>query len=1063
MFKKILSLALCLGMCLSIALTATSCGKKEVEAATGDVPATFTLLGITEETTKPEYVEMVEEAINGILAPRYKSKIELMLVTKDEYLDLVEDQLDLAKYYETYDAAVATYNTYVKKQSTSNYNTEKIFGNWIKPKVEMSLDTLATRLLYVAEQTTIHEDGKVETLYPEPRSPIDIITIADEDMYDLFDSWGLLKPIEATYTSYQNLQKYIYPTYFSQLKTLKGNVCAIPNNNMLAEYTYLLVDKELADKYDYNINNFRSFADLSDFLAKVKASESVVPFAEVPEALGVFYTFSEDIAIGTYFDPIKGFNAEDPTSGFKIQNLFEVEEYVSHLALMEEYEAAGYFGGNVGNGYAVKVVKGDASLAEIYAAEDSKYDIKVIQNPFVLREAVFNGMLAVTSYSSDNERAMELIEAINTDSVIKNLLQYGIEGVNYEVNENGVVERLNKDYMMDNALTGNVYMGYLEEGMDETEWLYVQRTNLASALSPSLIYPVDDAYLESNLEKILHRTALSEALAEIGLTYDQYDSATGSTANAYGDTLKKQFKDYFVQQLIKESYATEEKVESVFASNTPNYSWYEDQIAKKIVNEKYADVCTTSELNVLIETKMCSPADIYNSYTSAREKALPYYKNIENLRIVARLTVFSDLTDEEYEEKYNSLGAGAFETAVYEYLKSTYIEENDLTDEEYAELVKSFIMSALTFFDENNQQVTYTWEDFEQIKEDAQKFAEPMAKVREAYTERLIANGFTEEQVNAMNDIKLGEEVVGVIRAEYYRSQNHTASSFRTAVNNKILQPFGIDYDAFKAMQNKDNAGYNNLLKKMKSEYKDELLKTMTKDEYNALTIPKVFDAVYAYFIENYTKAYAQMCEVAGISYSEYMEYSEYMDKYIDCTSQMKSTFLYTIQEMYTSEAVNKFTPAEVEKYVYEAVYNAGYYMNQVASTLGVTLSDYNYAKNNAKKYTEYLDKLVDSYKGDLALAGYNAAEVKTYSPEDIEEILCEIVEKKHFAEYKSIEEIAAELSSSYIAGLKDAENVTEYCKTSAKALSENNLFFTLINYLDENLQKQLSSLKESK
>ena len=98
MFKKILSLALCLVMCLSIALTATSCGEASTATATGDVPATFTLLGITGETTTQEYVDMVEKAINDILAPRYKSKIELMLVTEDEYLALVEEQQSITKH-----------------------------------------------------------------------------------------------------------------------------------------------------------------------------------------------------------------------------------------------------------------------------------------------------------------------------------------------------------------------------------------------------------------------------------------------------------------------------------------------------------------------------------------------------------------------------------------------------------------------------------------------------------------------------------------------------------------------------------------------------------------------------------------------------------------------------------------------------------------------------------------------------------------------------------------------------------------------------------------------------
>lgn len=1064
MFKKILSLILCLCMCLSVVLTATSCGDSSTtNSNTDDVPTTLTVLGITGETTTPENIELVEKELNNIFSARYKIKVDLQLVTADEYVDFVKEKIELAQYYETYDAAISKYNTYIEKQASSSYTTEKIFGNWIKPKVEVSLETLATRLLYVSEQTTVYEDGRVETVYPEARSPIDIVMIVDEDMYDEFDGMGLLKAIDPTYSSYQNLQKYIYPTYFSELKELKGEIKAIPNNNMLAEYTYLLVDKELADKYDFNINTFQSYSDLSSFLADVKENESVVPFAEEPEALGIFYTFSEDIAIGTYFDPINGFNADEENSGFEIENLFEIEEYVSHLELMEEYKTAGYFEGDAEkDGYAVKVVKGDASIAEIYAAEDSEYEVKVIQNPFVLREAVFDGMLAPTVYTSDRERAMEIIEAINTDSEVKNLLQYGIEGLNYEVNEDGTVTRLNKDYMMDNSLTGNVYMGYLEEGMGDTKWLYVQRTNLASALSPTLIYTVDDEYIESNLSDILKRAALSEALEPLGITYETYKSATGSMANTYGDTLKKQYKDFFMEKLVSEGQATEENAENVFSSGTPAYSWYEDQISQKIINEKYSTLKTSSELETLVETMMASPAAAYTLFLTHRSDAANYYSNIENMRIVARLTVFADLSDEEYEQRYGSLGAEAFELAVYNYLKSTYIEENNLSDEDYEELVKSFIASVLKYTDENNQQHTRTWEEFEQIKEDAQKFAEPIAKVRKEYNQMLLNNGFTQERIDDMDDIEFAEEVVAVIRAEFYREKNHTQKSYSEAVYNKILEPFGVDYTTFKSMQNKDNASYNDYLKKIKSYYKDQLLTTMTKDEYNNLTLPKVMDAVFAYFIENYTQAYAQMCEVAGLSYNEFIEYKEYMDLYISCTESMKTAFIYTLRTIYENSIINSWTPEEVEKYVYDVVYSSGYYMNEVAKTIGVTLSEYNYAKSSANNYKSDIETILKEYKGDLILAGYDVDVIKNYSPDEIEEILCEVIKEKYFSEYKSLEDMVSEYSEDYIKGLATADDVGKYCEESAKALSDNYLFKSLVSYLNENLQTELESLSSA-
>jgi uncharacterized protein (DUF1697 family) len=63
-------------------------------------------LGITSEETDPANVEMVEEALNEIFAARFKTKIDLTLVTEDEYMDLVEERIAIAKEYEVYDKAI---------------------------------------------------------------------------------------------------------------------------------------------------------------------------------------------------------------------------------------------------------------------------------------------------------------------------------------------------------------------------------------------------------------------------------------------------------------------------------------------------------------------------------------------------------------------------------------------------------------------------------------------------------------------------------------------------------------------------------------------------------------------------------------------------------------------------------------------------------------------------------------------------------------------------------------------------------------------------------------------
>ncbi len=1076
MLKKVLSLILCLCICLGIVLTATSCGEAEESEASGTVPTTITLLGITDKDTKPEDIQAVEDALNKTLKSRYNTKLEITFVPEDEYVALVEQKLDLAKYYQNYDGAIATYNAYMKANANASSGSEKLFGNWIKKRVAISVDTLATRELYLEEMTTVLEDGTIETLYPGARSPIDIIMIANEEMYDEFDALGILNAVDATNTSYKNLQKYIYPTYFSQLRELKGSVKAIPNNNMLAEYTYLVVDKTLADKYDYNVSTFTGYDDLASFLAEVKANESVVPLANVPEALGIFKLFSDDIAIGTYFDPINGYDAKDGTGKFSVQNLFDIPQYTSHLSLMDEYENAGYFAGDAEkDGFAVQVVVGDASVGEKYSAEDSEYYVKVIQNPFVLRETIFDGMLAVTGLTSDANRAMQIVEAINTDADIKNLLQYGIEGVNYTVNDDDTVTRLNNNYMMNNAYTGNVYMGHLEEGMAGTSWAYVKQTNLKSALSPFLIFPVDEAYLDSNLDAILKRTALCDALEPLGISYSEYIAKEGtSTGNAYRDNLKKEYKTYLLDCLRVEGIG-ENDIESYFSGNAKDYSWYEDRVAEMIIQEKYSTIKTPAALETLVKTTMYEAIGVtYSDFNTAKKNADKYYSNIENLRILAKLTLFPEMTEEEYNAKYASMSASQFENAIIAYVTANYQEENEITDEDYDVLVKSFISSQLVFYDAANQAYTVSWEQFEQAKEDASAFAEHMDKLKVAYNDVVLANGYSQEQIDVLNDVELATVIHDALYYNYYSSLNFTKKDFENYLYDVILESQGTTYNDFQKLRRADPEGYNKILSNLKKNYKKQLLTTMTKDEYNDLALNAVLGELLTYFIEDYSGIYAAMCDVAGVSYDKFVKDLEYMETYVRYVNRMKTSFLYTLRTVYTDEEISAFTFDDIEVNVYNAVRDFGYYTNEMAKYVGMSLSNYMLAKSDAVKYTGYITALVDAYSDEIEALPDEIIEeairegfikeleewhltlvegIKNLDPEDIEALVYEIVDSESYSNYYSVETNLEVFSSEYFDGLENADDIDAYCAEAAAAMNEDPFFSSLVAYLNENLQ----------
>lgn len=1114
-------------MCFGIVISATSCGSSDSSSSntntgsTAKVPTTLSFLGITSEETDPENVKMVEEALNEIFKARFKTKIDLTLVTEEKYMDLVEERIEIAKQYEVYDAAIAQYNAYIKKQAnTSTTTTDKIFGNWISGGVKVTLETLATRLVYVSEQTTVHEDGRVETLYPEAPSPVDIVMIVDEKMYDDFTNMGLLmdKPIDPSFTSYKNLQKYIYPTFFDELKNLKGMVNAIPNNNMLAESTYLVIDQNALNAYNaacnssevteltpkdifvpegfknYDDKNFKKFLD---FVDKKDGGKYMVPFKEEPEALGVFKLFSEDVAIGAYLDPLVGYN---PAEGeayakYEIKNLFEISQYTNHLTTMESYRREGYFDwtDRVSNGFAVQVIKGDASVAARYDREDSGYFVKEIQIPFVLREAIFDGMLAPTAYTSDIKRSMEIIEAINTDPAVKNLLQYGIEGYNYMPNEEtGSIIPLNGGYIMDNALTGNVYMGYVPYKADSkqlTAWTYVMKTNLAAVSSPFLLFPVDEAYLQKNLKGILVRAGLSEALQaipETPLTYEDYmNPISASIASTNLNTLRKANNAYLVEQALSQgkvdSTAADAKERAESFVKTAPASWVEETVAYKYIDAKYKEIATLKEIETLVGEKLSSSVlkEKYDDYVNARKNAQGYLENIESLRIIAKETLFADMSKEEYETRYGSLGALEFEKAIFDYLKANYEKENNLSAEDYEKLVQDFIATNFKFTDRNtNQQYTYTWADFEKIKENAAKFSTPLQQAKVQYAELIksVSGGYmTTEKIDSLTDVELANEIINAIKISFYNSNNTSAKEFSTTLyDSQILAPFNITKKDLDVLKVKDNALYKDYLAKVKKHYKALILETYTKDEYAEMKDTDALQAVLDYYIEAYTQANTKLYQAMGLTREQYNEYYDYASKYSDCVDKMTKAFTYTLRTRYTQAEIEAMTPAQAEEVVYNMVFESDYYMNELAKCIGVELSAYNNNKAQAIAYLGdpndlaykpgHLADVIRYYKDDLAKKNITVEQARAMDPAEIEEIIMEIIREKDFASYRTIDVELVKICKSYIDGIETYRgNIADYCEATASTLSDNYLFDAIVGYLNDALKAQLEKAAETK
>ena len=1226
MMKRLVSLVLCLAM-LAGTLLMVGCGEAAVVSSDDILPATINMLLIADSVT-PEAAQNVEDAINKLTKARFKTKVEMTFVTAEEYIELVEERTAEADYNATKLAAINKYNSLAQKEANA---AEKLLASqkkknaskWTQKVSSVVASTLSTGEIYSAEETTVYEDGKIETLYPEATSPIDIIMIADREMYDYLDEKGYLLSIaNKLSTDFPQFKQFIYPTFFDQLQTITGDIKAIPNNNVLAQYTYLVVNTDIADKYDFDVDLVDNYADLSDFLASVKANETVAPMATEPDALGIYTYFEDGVAVGTYADPIYGFSIAEGTN-FDIQNLFDIPEYQAHLALMQEYKTNGYIVEGAED-FAVTVVKGDASVTEEYA--DDNY-LKVIQNPFVSSDEIFNGMMAVSSYTSDEKRALQVIELFTTDSEAKNLLQYGIEYdgdnddvANYKVvkveKEDGSValsiERLNHDYMMNNAYTGNVYMGYPEEGQSVDAWTYYKQTNLDSALDPFSYFYVSSADLDKMLDDIIRRAVLTEALDAVGIDYDEYEASVGTTN---GDNLRETFKQhyisYFMEFLVKEGTAEVQLVAAskkqpsavaqdfmnflmsaegqaclkevgyiavdenapaytssgslsgtvtltafaggegvmarvpyieqlsaklaeayakvqpgvtvvlpkkdakmsytatvsdvtsgkadiilvsreltagenaavagtliakdiftVFDNNahlTYNVAWYEDKMIEDYTAEKYSDIVSSEELATVIHEKLATLAGAKASknstagaiYDNAKKSASDYNKNIEYLRIMTEILLWDELSETELAQ-YRNLKDTDFENAVFNYVRANYETENNLTEEGYVELVQNFMASVLEYSAADRTTYTISWSEFQETKEQAMIYLNAATLIKEQYQaklEKAVGKGM----LALLTLPEVMDEVYDIMYEEYLVENGLDKVAFENSIKDIYLNEVGTSAEVF-AEYTKTSDEYKNYVGDLRKKNKNLLIEVFGNEAYKAgvdgITNDQVLNTLFDYYLEETTHLNDKMAALAGVEYDELAAAETPMQNYEMYLNTMKTKFVYTLRTKYTSTQINNWSFEEAETNIYNILYETGFYTNEMAKYIGLSLSDYMLAKSNAVNYQTYLKNLTNALSTEIAALGYNVADFAKEDGDVIEEVCSEIILDKFYGNMISIEEKLYNSCNVLVAGLETATDAVSYMESASAELANDYFFNAVVNTLQATWAEQKATLE---
>jgi len=530
MKKKLISLALLAGLILS---SFTGCGASEEDpdalAEAETRTTTISLTAITGDSTTPEAIEAVQAAMNKLTKSEYKTQVILQLKTEDEYVELIESQVELIEAEiaaEEEAAAKAKEEAKKKKEAEKAANAaKKNRSKWTTTTKAETEDTTAD-----TQAMTLDEYGREVAKYPELEgTSLDILFITGLDMLQDFVEKEYLQSLDDELNNNSKLlKKYIYPTFLSAGK-VDGTTYAVVNNRLMGEYTYLLIDKALADKYKLFPDEVKSLLDCEAFLDSVKANEpDVVPLNQEIDLNYVQYVTGERTVIGNIIKPtFTTANKALPKS------LLSVDDWVNHNVLMDKMKDQGYIGS--GDKYAIEIVKGYITTPEEQNWEENYYVVEY-EKPISQDATVFTGMFAVSAYASDLERCMEIITMLNTDGALRDIYAYGVEGENWELNEDGTVHMLNNDWSMDFYHSGNTFVGHAPESLPANYAEIGKLQNIETLTGPYMSW----TYLNEETEA-LYNEYVAEAekiLADFDAAADRVAYAETFTADLKADTEK---------------------------------------------------------------------------------------------------------------------------------------------------------------------------------------------------------------------------------------------------------------------------------------------------------------------------------------------------------------------------------------------------------------------------------------------------------------------------------------------------------------------------------------------
>lgn len=252
----------------------------------------------------------------------------------------------------------------------------------------------------------------------------DYLSSTGKDMYDVID-----------------------PIFWEGVRMDDGGIYGVPTNKELAVRQQWMYPEELVSKYNLDISKYNTLESLEPLLQMIQQKEpEYLPMELDKDSHNFFALHGYEYVIDKEL-PLMVRSLEPAP---QVVNIFETAEARQVMDTLRHYYQAGYINEDAALRESQELERGKkvfwkassgGPLSDHSWSKDRGY--KVVAHPVttevVTTEDVRGGVMAVSADTKYPVECIKFLNLLNTDPEVRNLFNYGIEGVHYTIDKNGQV------------------------------------------------------------------------------------------------------------------------------------------------------------------------------------------------------------------------------------------------------------------------------------------------------------------------------------------------------------------------------------------------------------------------------------------------------------------------------------------------------------------------------------------------------------------------------------------------------------------------------------------------